>query len=187
MGIHKINLLTLLVTSNIAFLGISSAEVATNNTSSRHLLNDKDATARLLGKLAMKERMIDPFGKHQDPNFKEAPKLPNQPIASTPTEKIEVLLENEIGKLRDKINGIGNGSFMIGSNFYKRGSSLDVAVADKTFQIQVIRITPQKIVFLNTNNQKMIDLDMTKKNTGIQSGASDIKLPSDQGPIILDK
>lgn len=187
MGIHQLTTAPLA----LAFFllpHLTHGEEKSAAAASRFLLKEPKSIEKCLDGLAMRERTLDPFGKHQDPNRKIiAPPVAQNPTKNDPAPKLEVLLEDQIGKLKTKISAVSNGTFMIGSSFYKRGSTLEVKVADQTFKIQVIGVTRSKITFLNTNNQKMIDLDMSGFAPGINTEPTDVKIQGPDGPIILDK
>lgn len=150
-------LITLLLLSSAAPL---LAETP-NNPEILTFKGAKKKAAITVKSLFMANKSHDPFGLNQDPNaqpIKAKLELPTPDLAKAP----KIALAKEILKLKSKIQGIGVNQMIIGARMLRRGDNMSVIADTKTFKLRIMKITPEEIHFLNTEDNGIITLDMKR-------------------------
>ena len=125
-----------------------------------HLDKINEFIAEKASVFVMNKREVDPFGKHQDPNRKIDPRKIETP-KNKPTEikEQQVLIEQEIVKLSNKINVVGSRA-IINSDSFKRGDKINVTVKGKTFPLKFLSIKQAKITFSDLTDGRILTLNM---------------------------
>ncbi len=155
------------ITTLCCYLAIQNFSLAENASAARFNLDSStDFIEEKTSVFAMNNRVIDPFGKPQDPNKKVVIPTKTEPTKPTTTitkEQQQILIEQEITKLAKKLTVMGR-RVIIGDDNYARGDKINISVKGKTFPLKFNSITSRKITFLDLSDTSIISLDMKRKS-----------------------
>lgn len=141
---------------------------------------------------SMRNRVIDPFARHQDPNFK-----PKNPVRAT--RKIKKLKKEPITPFSDIIRGIqvttvipAKGTFMVGNRTFRVGQRIPLRLTNgKQIPLHVVRVHPQAITFRNGTTGEIANLSLAIMPEGMRRGDGAMTPPgvieqNIDAPLIID-
>ena len=147
-----------------------AAELA--SSPSRYAGIDVDAYVNLLSaSFAMRKRTYDPFGRHQDPNFK--PVQPAKPkrrvLGAKPTPVMPFV--DIIRAIRVTAVFPSRGMFMVDSREFHEGQRIPLKLSNgKDIPIHVIKVAADAITFRNGETNETALLDTGLKPDGLTRG-----------------
>lgn len=145
--------------------------------------------------LTMNKRTYDPFGKNKDPNARPAPiaKVENKPKETAVKEKPpEMLLKDQIDKLKPKINASGNNIVIINGRKYSRGNILTLEAKDeqtkrtKQFKVKLEVATSSMLAFRNMESDQLHYLQLGSDLLQNSGNAPELPDTNPDEPIQLD-
>lgn len=161
------------------------APVPVDNTPSRFA--GKDTSAYTLARAAvfsMAKREVDPFGLHQDPSMKPAPKkvfdrLPEKRLAALPPTPL-----SEIVKLI-RVSTImpGEKKFLVGVRTFSEGDDFSLLFQGKRMRMEVTEVSAARIVFTNLENSDKASLETGILPSGMIAGKGTIKPAGMVSPV----
>lgn len=141
---------------------------------------------------AMRNRMLDPFARHQDPNFK-----PKQPARAA--RKIKKLKKEPVTPFSDIIQGIqvttvipARGTFMVGNRTFRVGQRIPLRMTNgKEIPLHVVQVGSQFITFRNGTTGEVANLSLAIMPEGMRRGEGEMTPPglieqNHNAPLVID-
>jgi len=129
----------------------------------------------IIGSLSIGKRQTDPFGLHQDPNYK--PPKPKRQLANRPTVKKAPQLSfgDIVGGI--EINAVipGKQTFLVGDRSFRVGDRIPLDVRGRMLTVQVIAVSTDSVSFRNTLSGETANIRLSIA-PGMSKG-EDVPLP----------